>query len=126
MGLGSPREPIPALRLGPGIPASPAHPLPADRAGRAHAKPDCGLAARQTRVDSGQNTRAKVEGERFGHTGWPPLPAPALNQISPALHTPADSTGANTALNAACDTTSARSARCASATYTRSSSWAAH
>src|SRR5215212_8608083 len=98
MGLGSPREPVAALRLGPSIPAGPAHPLPADGAGRAHAKPDCGLAARQTLVDGGQNTRAKVEGQRFGHTGRPPLPAAALNQIGPALYTPADSTGANTAL----------------------------
>jgi len=34
----------------------------------------------------------------LGHVGRPPLPAAALNQISPALHTPADSTSANTAL----------------------------
>src|SRR3954462_8977040 len=33
MGLGATREPIAALRLGPGIPAGPAHPLPADGAG---------------------------------------------------------------------------------------------
>ena len=45
MGLGSTREPIAALRLGPGIPAGPAHPLPADGAGRAHAKPGRRLAA---------------------------------------------------------------------------------
>jgi hypothetical protein len=45
MGLGAVRKPIAALRLGPGIPAGPAHPLPADRAGCAHAKPGCGLAA---------------------------------------------------------------------------------
>src|SRR4051812_38641629 len=46
MGLGSLREPITPLRLGPGIPASPAHPLPPDGAGCAHAKPGRGLAAR--------------------------------------------------------------------------------
>jgi len=45
MGLGSLREPITPLRLGPGIPASPAHLLPPDRAGCAHAKPGRGLAA---------------------------------------------------------------------------------
>jgi hypothetical protein len=62
MGLGATREPIAALRLGPGVPAGPAHPLLADGAGRAHAKPGRRLAARQARVDGGQNTRAKVEG----------------------------------------------------------------
>src|SRR5215210_3276932 len=98
MGLGSPREPVAALRLGPSIPAGPAHPLPADGAGRAHAKPGRGLAARQTLVDGGQNTRAKVEGERFGHVGRSPLPAAALNQIGSALQTPTDSTSVNTAL----------------------------
>jgi hypothetical protein len=39
MGLGATREPVPALRLRPGIASLPPHPLPADRAGRAHAKP---------------------------------------------------------------------------------------
>src|SRR5215210_4457694 len=98
MGLGSTREPVAALRLGPSIPAGPAHPLPADGAGRAHANPGRGLAARQTLVDGGQNTRAKVEGERFGHVGRSPLPAAALNQIGSALQTPTDSTSPNTAL----------------------------
>jgi hypothetical protein len=45
MGLGLTREPIAALRLGPGIPAGSAHPLPANGAGRAHAKPGRRLAA---------------------------------------------------------------------------------
>src|SRR3982751_4953298 len=103
MGLGSPREPIPALRLGPGIPAGPAHPLPADRAGRAHAKPGRRLTAGQARVDGGQNTRAKVEGQRFRHVGRPPLPAAALNQIGPALETQTDSISANAALAAGHD-----------------------
>jgi hypothetical protein len=62
MGLGSTREPVAALRLGPGIAAGPAHPLPADRAGGAHAKPGRRLTAGQALVDGGQNTRAKVEG----------------------------------------------------------------
>jgi hypothetical protein len=53
MGLGSTREPITPLRLGPGIAASPALGLPADRAGRAHAKPGRRLTARQTFVDGG-------------------------------------------------------------------------
>jgi hypothetical protein len=38
MGLGAVREPIAALRLGTGITSSLAYPLPADRAGGAHAK----------------------------------------------------------------------------------------
>jgi hypothetical protein len=62
MGLGSTREPITPLRLGPGIAASPALGLPADGAGRAHAKPGRRLTTRQACVDGGQNTRAKVEG----------------------------------------------------------------
>jgi hypothetical protein len=62
MRLGAMRESVPTLRLGPGIPASPAHLLPADRAGRAHAKPGRRLAAGQALIDGGQNTRAKVEG----------------------------------------------------------------
>ncbi len=62
VGLSAMREPVATLRLGPGIPASPAHPLPADGAGRAHAKPGRRLTAGQARVDGGQNTRAKVEG----------------------------------------------------------------
>src|SRR3954451_22520572 len=62
MGLGATREPIAALRLWPATPAGPAHPLPADGAGRAHAKPGRRLTAGQARVDGGQNTRAKVEG----------------------------------------------------------------
>src|SRR3954467_3885059 len=62
MGLGATREPVAALRLGPSIPAGPAHPRPADGAGGAHAKSGRGLAARQTLVDGGQNARAKVEG----------------------------------------------------------------
>src|SRR3954452_7922768 len=99
MGLGATREPVPALRLRPGVPAGSAHPLPADRARRAHAKPGRGLTAGQARVDGGQNTRAEVEGQRFGHTGWPPSPAAALNQIGPALETQTDSTSANTALD---------------------------
>jgi hypothetical protein len=45
MGLGSTREPVAALRLGPGIPAGSAHPLPTDRAGGAHAEPGRRLAA---------------------------------------------------------------------------------
>jgi hypothetical protein len=53
MGLGSMREPITPLRLGPGIPAGPAHPLPADGAGRAHTKPGRRLTARQAFVDGG-------------------------------------------------------------------------
>jgi hypothetical protein len=62
MGLGSTREPVAPLRLGPSIPAGPALGLPADRAGGAHAKPGRRLTARQAFVDGGQNTRAKVEG----------------------------------------------------------------
>jgi hypothetical protein len=98
MGLGSTREPVPALRLWSGVPSRPAHGLPADGAGRAHTKPGRGLAAGQALVDGGQNTSAKVEGQRLGHAGWPPLPAPALNQIGPALETQTDSISANTAL----------------------------
>ena len=98
MGLGSTREPVPALRLRSGVPFRPAHPLPADRAGGAHAKSGRGLTAGQARVDGGQNTRAEVEGQRFRHTGWPPSPARTLNQIGPDLGTPTDSIGANTAL----------------------------
>ena len=98
MGLGSTREPVPALRLRSGVPSRPAHPLPADRAGGAHAKSGRGLTAGQARVDGGQNTRAEVEGQRFRHTGWPPSPARTLNQIGPDLGTPTDSIGANTAL----------------------------
>jgi hypothetical protein len=85
MGLGSTRETIAALRLGPGIASLPPHRLPADGARRAHAKPGCGLTARQAFVDGGQNTRAKVEGQRFRHVGRPPLPAAALNQIASGL-----------------------------------------
>jgi hypothetical protein len=98
MGLGATREPVAALRLGPGIAARPPHPLPADRAGGAHAKPGRGLTAGQTRIDGGQNTRAEVEGQRFGHRGWPPSPAVALHQIGPALKSQTDSISANTAL----------------------------
>jgi hypothetical protein len=98
MGLGSTREPVPALRLRSGVPSRPAHPLPADRAGGAHAKSGRGLTAGQARLDGGQNTRAEVEGQRFRHTGWPPSPARTLNQIGPDLGTPTDSIGANTAL----------------------------
>src|SRR3954462_8939899 len=98
MRLGSTREPITPLRLWPGIAASPALGLPADRAGRAHAKPGSGLTAGQARVDGGQNTRAKVRGQRLGHTGRPPWPAATLNQIGPALQTQTDSISANTAL----------------------------
>jgi hypothetical protein len=32
-------------------------------------------------INGGQNTRAKVEGKRLGHEGWPPSPALILNQI---------------------------------------------
>src|SRR3954447_22357475 len=53
MRLGSTREPITPLRLWPGIAASPALGLPADRAGRAYAKPGRRLTARQTFVDGG-------------------------------------------------------------------------
>ena len=53
MGLGSTREPIAALRLGPGVPAGSAHPLPAAGAGGAHAKPGRRLPTRQTFVDGG-------------------------------------------------------------------------
>jgi hypothetical protein len=53
MRLGSTREPITPLRLWPGIAASPALGLPADRAGRAHAKPGRRLTARQTFIDGG-------------------------------------------------------------------------
>ena len=62
MGLGATREPIAALRLGPGLASRPPHPLPADRAGGAYAKPGRGLTAGQARVDGGQNTRAPIEG----------------------------------------------------------------
>src|SRR3954452_3701010 len=48
MGLGAMRESVAALRLPPSTPAGAALGLPADRAGRAHAKPSRGLAARQT------------------------------------------------------------------------------
>ena len=63
MGLGSMREPVAALRLGPGITSLPAHRLPADGTGGAHAEPGRGLAAGQARVDGGQTTRAEVEGQ---------------------------------------------------------------
>jgi len=53
MGLGAMRETIAALRLGPGIPAGPAHPLPTDGAGCAHAKPGRRLPTRQALVDGG-------------------------------------------------------------------------
>jgi hypothetical protein len=72
MGLSAMREPVAALRLGPGVPAGSAHPLPADGAGRAHAKPGRGLAARQALSNGGQNAGAKIEGQRFGQGGWPP------------------------------------------------------
>ena len=45
MSLGAMREPVAALRLGPGIASRPAHPLLADGTGRAHAKPGRRLTA---------------------------------------------------------------------------------
>ncbi len=72
MRLGATREPVAALRLGPGVASSSAQGLPANCAGRAYAKPGRGLAARQALSNGGQNAGAKIEGQRFGQGGWPP------------------------------------------------------
>src|SRR5215204_1989234 len=97
MGLGSTREPVAALRLGPGIAPGPTHGLPADGAGRAHAKPGRCLAARQTLVDGSQNAGAKIKGQRLGHAGRPLLqPLPESDQFQ--LRKPRDSISTQTAL----------------------------
>ena len=83
MGLGSTREPVPALRLRSGVPSRPAQGLPADGAGRAHAKPGRGLAAGQALVDRGQNTSAKVEGQRLGHARLASLASPCPESDRP-------------------------------------------
>src|SRR5215204_5891792 len=56
------------------------------------------LPTRQPSIHSGQNTRAKVERQRLWHAGRPPSPAPTLNQITPRMGIPNDSTRAKTAL----------------------------
>ncbi len=55
MGLGTMREPVAALRLGPGISTLPPPSLPPDRASRAHAKALGRRTAGQARIDGGQN-----------------------------------------------------------------------
>ncbi len=70
-----------------------------DRCRRRHAEP-AGRAstAHPLNFHSPNDAKTKIRRERFGHAGWPPLPAPMMNHDLPRKGIPSDSARSENAL----------------------------